>query len=110
MDSWLRQIVALAESFESISVLYMYSEMLIGYKRKVSQLIVIKILTDFYWYFMNSCSESLTQRERLFLLLCHKTSQDINLLFFSLLNSFQVKRKIIEFSWVYQNLGVTLGA
>ena len=104
------QIVALAKSFGSISVLYMYSEMLIGYKRKVSQLIVIKILTDFYWYFMNSCSESLTQRERLFLLLCHKTSQDINLLFFSLLNSFQVKRKIIEFSWVYQNLGVTLGA
>ena len=30
--------------------------------------------------------------------------------FFSVLNLFQVKRGIIEFSWVYQNLGVTLGA
>ena len=30
-------------------------------------------------------------------------------MFFSALSSFQVKQKIIEFSWVYQNLGVTLG-
>ena len=50
------------------------------------------------------------RRERLFLFLCHKISKDINLLFFSALSLFQVKREIIGFSWVYQNLGVTLGA
>ena len=53
-NSWLQflfclkkcsQIVVLAESFGSISVLYMYSEMSIEYKRKVSQLIVFAILT-----------------------------------------------------------------
>lgn len=52
----------------------------------------------------------LMRREGLFLLLCHKTSRDINLLFFSELSLSQVKREIIGFSWVYQNLGVTLGA
>ena len=31
-------------------------------------------------------------------------------MFFSALSSFQVKREIIGFSWVYQNLGITLGA
>lgn len=54
--------------------------------------------------------DTLMRREGLFLLLCHKTSRDINILFFSALSSFQVKREIIGFSWVYQNLGVTLGA
>ena len=54
--------------------------------------------------------KSLHLRERLFLLLCHKTSRDINLLFFSVLSLFHIKREIIGFSWVYQNLGVTLGA
>jgi len=34
---------------------------------------------------------NLMRREGLFLLLCHKTSRDINILFFSALSSFQVK-------------------
>ena len=66
-------------------------------------LFIVKPLSD-------DVARSSARRERLFLLLCHKISRDINILFFSILSSFQVKQEIIEFSWVYQNLGVTLGA